>query len=118
MRSGCAASSRRMCDLSEDALLWHGPDEMLPACAELSFAELRFRGDPSAPAGPKELQRQAHALGSFMTRSGRPSMFGLVTRAEARARRADRRKAHRADRSEPPGASAAPAQLSSTSSPR
>ena len=52
-------------NLSEDALLWRGPDEMLPACAELSFAELRFRGDPSAPAGPMELQRQAHALGTF-----------------------------------------------------
>jgi len=70
-------------NLSEDALLWRGPDEMLPACPELSFAELRFRGDPSAPAGPEELQRQARALGRFMTRSGRPSMFGLVTRSEA-----------------------------------
>ena len=70
-------------NLSEDALLWRGPDEMLPACAELSFAELRFRGDPSAPAGPMELQRQAQALGSFLTRPGRPAMFGLVTRAEA-----------------------------------
>ena len=70
-------------NLSEDALLWLGPSEMLPPCAELSFAELRFRGDPSAPAGPKELKRQAQALGRFMTRSGRAAMFGLVTRAEA-----------------------------------
>ena len=30
-----------------------------------------------------ELQRQAQALGSFLTRPGRPAMFGLVTRAEA-----------------------------------
>ena len=83
-------------NLSEDALLWHGPDEMLPACAELSFAELRFRGDPSAPAGPEELQRQAHALGTFMTRSWPTIDVRTRHRCRGQARRADRRKAHRA----------------------
>ncbi|HET7220449.1 MAG TPA: hypothetical protein VFJ02_20495 [Vicinamibacterales bacterium] len=70
-------------NLSEDALLWRAPEEVLPACPALSFAELRFRGDPSAPAGPDELARQARELGVFMTSAGRAHLFGLVTRDEA-----------------------------------
>jgi hypothetical protein len=70
-------------NLSEDALLWRAPEEVLPACPALSFAELRFRGDPSAPAGPDELARQARALGQVMTTAGRAHLFGIVTRSEA-----------------------------------
>lgn len=70
-------------NLSEDALLWRAPEEVLPACPALSFAQLRFRGDPSAPAGPDELARQARELGVFMTSAGRAHLFGIVTRREA-----------------------------------
>ncbi len=54
-------------NLSEDALLWRAPEEGLPPCPELNFAALRFRGDPSMPAGADELRRQARELGTFMT---------------------------------------------------
>jgi hypothetical protein len=70
-------------NLSEDALLWRAPEEMLPPCTELTFAKLKFRGDPSLPAGREELQRQARELGRFITAPGRAKLFGLVTRAEA-----------------------------------
>jgi hypothetical protein len=70
-------------NLSEDALLWLAPEEMLPPCPQLSFATLKFRGDPSMPANREELHRQARELGRFVTSPGRAKFFGLVTRAEA-----------------------------------
>ncbi|MDO8310967.1 MAG: hypothetical protein Q7T25_03410, partial [Sideroxyarcus sp.] len=70
-------------NLSEDALLWRGPEEMLPVCPDLSFSELKFRGDPLIPAGPNELERQARVLGKFVTTAGRSRFFGIMTRHEA-----------------------------------
>lgn len=70
-------------NLSEDALLWRAPEEMLPPCPELTFARLRFSGDPSLPAGAEELCRQATELGRFMLTPGRARLFGLVDRASA-----------------------------------
>ena len=70
-------------NLSEDALLWRGPEPALPVCPELSFAALKFRDDPLVAAGPEELERQAHALGTYMTTGERWRDFGIVTRAEA-----------------------------------
>ena len=52
--------------MSEDAVRWQGPDAELTVPA-LAFRRLRFEGDPGQPAGTKELERQAHALGAFVT---------------------------------------------------
>ena len=65
-------------NLSEDSLLWAEPEEKLPACEALSFSALKFRGDPSAPAGSKELERQARELGDFIMHGRRAWMFGLI----------------------------------------
>lgn len=70
-------------NLSEDALVWRAPEETLPGCPELSFSALKFRGDPSVPAGPEEIKRQAGELGAFIMSAGRARLFGLVTSAEA-----------------------------------
>jgi hypothetical protein len=70
-------------NLSEDALLWRAPEEILPSCEPLSFRELKFRGDPSVPAGGEELDRQARVLGDFVTAPERAHLFGLVTREHA-----------------------------------
>lgn len=70
-------------NLSEEALLWRAPEETLPPCPQLSFEVLKFQGDPSMPAGPSELHRQARDLGAFILAPGRAKLFGLVTRAEA-----------------------------------
>jgi hypothetical protein len=64
--------------LAEDALLWSGPRLPLPAIPELSFAELRFRGDPGQVAGRRELRRQACALGRLVTRPEHLATFGLA----------------------------------------
>ena len=71
-------------NLSEDALLWRAPEEMLPSCEPLSFRELKFRGDPSVPAGGDELRRQAEALGAFAADPQRARLFGLITPEQAR----------------------------------
>ena len=71
-------------NLSEDALMWRAPEEMLPPCTDLTFAKLRFRGDPSNPASGEELQRQARHVGDFMMAQGRAKLFGLVDDATAR----------------------------------
>lgn len=68
---------RGVANLSEDALSWDPPPP-LPRIEPLSFAELKFRGDPGCPAGPAELIRQACALGGFITRPDRLKAFGLT----------------------------------------
>jgi hypothetical protein len=73
-------------NLSEDALLWRGPEGILPNCPDLSFSVLKFRGDPQNAAGPEELDRQADVLGKYIMTAGRAHFFGLVTRAEAASR--------------------------------
>jgi hypothetical protein len=64
--------------LAEEALLWGGPRRPLTAVPELSFAELRFRGDPGRTAGRPELRRQACALGRLVTRAEHLETFGLM----------------------------------------
>jgi hypothetical protein len=64
--------------LAEEALLWSGPRRPLAAVPELSFAELRFRGDPGQTAGRQELRRQACALGRLVTRAEHLETFGLM----------------------------------------
>jgi hypothetical protein len=55
-------------DLSEEALLWRGPagDYKAPPIKGLTFASLKFNGDPALPASAKELKRQARVLGEFV----------------------------------------------------
>jgi len=63
--------------LSEHSLLWTAPPRRV-AVPGLSFSDLKFGGDPGQPAGPEELEEQAHALGSFVTRRASLAGFGLV----------------------------------------
>jgi hypothetical protein len=64
--------------LSEEALLWRPPSRPLPPIPQLSFADLRFNGDPSMPASAGELERQARALGAFVTQRQHCAEFGLM----------------------------------------
>lgn len=70
--------------LTEDALLWRRPERAIPRIAALSFAELKFRGDPGVPAGPEELVRQAEALGQIITRPEFLGAFGLAAANDPR----------------------------------
>jgi hypothetical protein len=69
--------------LSEDALIWEKPAKPLTIPA-LSFAELKFRGDPQNAASGEELVRQASALGKVITQPDLMSEFGLADPDEAR----------------------------------
>jgi hypothetical protein len=70
--------------LSEDALRWRAPARPVSAIRELSFAELKFEGDPARPAGVAELQRQAQALGRTVSRPEYREVFGLATPGDLR----------------------------------
>lgn len=76
-------------DLSEDALLWGGPQEHGregKKIRQLSFARLQFAGDPARPASARELRRQACVLGEFVTRPEHLDAFGLVAKGDKRLR--------------------------------
>jgi hypothetical protein len=62
--------------LAEDELRWDPPEVALPRERALSFERLRFEGDPARPAGPRELRRQARALGVLVMANLRP--FGCA----------------------------------------
>ena len=64
--------------LSEDALLWRPPAKAVRRIDELSFAALKFAGDPGNPANSTELRRQAGALGQVITRPEYLESFGLA----------------------------------------
>jgi hypothetical protein len=64
--------------LSEDALLWRPPRKKLSPVKALTFAELRFDGDPGRPAGAAELRRQACALGRLAADPDYMEEFGLA----------------------------------------
>jgi hypothetical protein len=64
--------------LSEDALLWRPTIRRIPVFDQLTFAALRFEGDPARPAGVDELQRQACALGDVVTQPEYMPEFGLA----------------------------------------
>ncbi len=75
---------RNVSSLSEDALLWRPPTKPMEELSELSFAELRFEGDPGHPAGREELKRQADALGrQIVTNKALLEELGL-TRVDVR----------------------------------
>jgi hypothetical protein len=70
--------------LSEDALLWRQSLKPLKAIRELTFAELKFDGDPARPASQQELRRQAGALGRFVALPEHLEQFGLAPAGHAR----------------------------------
>jgi hypothetical protein len=63
--------------MSEDAVMWDPPARPLTIPA-LAFSRLRFNGDPGHVADPKELERQAHALGAFVTHADHAPHLGLI----------------------------------------
>jgi len=64
--------------LSESALLWRGPEEMMPPEPELSFARLQFDGDPGRASSAVETVRQATAFGQLAADPAYRAEFGLV----------------------------------------
>lgn len=66
-------------NLSEDALLWRPPWKPTASIDALSFANLKFAGDPGRPSDIGELRRQACALGQFITRPDYLEAFGFVS---------------------------------------
>jgi hypothetical protein len=64
--------------MTEDAVRWQSPETPLRAPG-LAFSELRFDGEPGRPASARELVRQAHALGRFVTDPRHAAVFHLVS---------------------------------------
>ncbi|RCV86660.1 peptidase M4 [Vreelandella rituensis] len=75
---------RHVTSLTQDALLWRGTRTALPPIEGLSFAYLKFRGDPACVADADELRRQAEVLGEFVTRPEHLHEFGLVAADDPR----------------------------------
>jgi hypothetical protein len=71
-------------DLSEEALLWRGPEppHEVPPIKGLTFAELKFNGDPALPANERELKRQARALGQIVSKH--LVGFGLAAKGDVK----------------------------------
>ena len=69
---------RHVPNLSEDALRWKRPESGRHVIAELSFAELKFNGDPACPMDEGERRRQARVLGEYLSRPENLEDFGLV----------------------------------------
>jgi hypothetical protein len=72
-------------DLSEESLLWRGPsgNYTVPPIKGLTFASLKFKGDPAWPASEKELKRQARVLGELVTSSPKHlAGFGLAAKGD------------------------------------
>jgi hypothetical protein len=63
--------------MTEDAVRWQEPEMPLRAPG-LAFRELRFDGEPGRPADARELVRQAHALGRFVTDPRYARVFRLL----------------------------------------
>jgi hypothetical protein len=70
---------RGVSNVSQRALLWNTPQLQHAPLAELSFAKLRFAGDPGCPADSEELSRQANALGACIAQPHLAQEFGLVS---------------------------------------
>jgi hypothetical protein len=64
--------------LSEQSLRWQSSELSVRTIPKLSFAELKFNGDPATPADTKELQTQARALGSVLGCPHNLEKFGLA----------------------------------------
>jgi hypothetical protein len=63
--------------MTEDAVRWQPPADPI-FIPELAFSRLRFDGEPGRPTNAKELDRQANALGRFVTDAGQAGVFHLV----------------------------------------
>ncbi len=63
--------------MTEDAVRWQPPARELQI-PDLAFRNLRFGGEPGQPADVKELERQAHALGAFVTNPKHADCFRLI----------------------------------------
>jgi hypothetical protein len=63
--------------MTEDAVRWQ-PIEGALRIPDLAFRRLKFDGDPGQPADVKELLRQAHALGRFVTDPRHAGAFHLI----------------------------------------
>jgi hypothetical protein len=63
--------------MTEAAVRWQSPATALTVPG-LAFRDLRFDGEPGRPADAKELTRQAHALGRFVTDPRHAREFKLV----------------------------------------
>jgi len=66
--------------LAEDELRWKRPAREIRPVDKLSFAELKFDGDPGRPSSAGELRRQACALG-MMVRDNL-DQFGLAAQGD------------------------------------
>jgi hypothetical protein len=64
--------------MTEDAVRWQPPADPL-FIPELAFSRLRFDGEPGQPTDAKELDRQANALGRFVTDPKHARVFHLVS---------------------------------------
>ena len=65
-------------DLSEEALLWKGPEVVLPAVDDLKFADLHHTFEPGWFADQEERLHRATALGKYVTSHGRHKYFGVL----------------------------------------
>jgi len=63
--------------MTEDAVRWQSPGTTL-RIPGLAFRDLQFDGEPGRPASTGELERQAHALGRFVTDPRHADVFQLV----------------------------------------
>lgn len=63
--------------MTEDAVRWRSPERELTIPA-LAFSRLRFGSEPGQPAHAQELERQARALGAFVTDARHADCFRLI----------------------------------------
>lgn len=63
--------------MTEDSVRWQSPDVKM-RIPGLAFSDLQFAGEPGRPASAKELDRQAHALGRFVTNPRNAHAFQLI----------------------------------------
>jgi hypothetical protein len=64
-------------DLSEESLVWRGPERRLPPVPGLAFRDLRHTYEPGWQTTQKERERRAIALGQYVTERRHP-YFGIV----------------------------------------
>ena len=64
-------------DLSEEALLWRGPETKLVPIEGLKFADLKHQFEPGWFAKESERQKRADVLGHYVTKEAHLQEFGL-----------------------------------------
>jgi hypothetical protein len=65
--------------LTEDAVVWTPAVKDVGRIEELSFAHLRFSGDPAHPMPKREVRRQARVLGKVICSKSNLEAFGLTS---------------------------------------